>query len=215
MTATATKPSRTRSAPPAHFENGDLLTLQEFMRRYEQMHHINKAELIEGVVHMPSPVRINLHAKPDGIMQLWLGTFAAEHGLEAYTNATLLLDTENGYQPDAILCSSPKKGSRVWINSSDYLCGSPELVVEIAASSASIDLRDKFRVYRRLQVAEYIVWRTEDAAIDWFILEDGQYVKLAADKAGKLHSRIFKGLVLDVAAALKGDRAKVLTALKR
>jgi len=192
-----------------------MLTLTEFLRRYEQMHDVKKAELIEGIVHMPSPVGINHHARPDGIMQLSLGTYAAENGLEIFPNATLLLDTENSFQPDAILCTPPRKGGRVWLNKADYLCGSPELVVEIAASSASIDLRDKLRVYRRLEVAEYLVWRTEDAVIDWFILEEGQYVKLGKDRHGRLRSRIFKGLVLDVAAALAGDKAKVIAALKR
>ena len=190
-----------------------MLTLTEFLRRYEDMDGIKKAELIAGVAHIPSPVRIT-HAGPDGIMQVLLGTFAAEHDLELLPNTTLLLDTENAFQPDAILCTPPRKGGRVWKNKAGYLCGSPELVVEIASSTVSIDLRDKLRVYRRLEVAEYLVWRTEDAEIDWFILEEGQYVKMKIDRHGKLRSRVFPGLVLDVAAALAGDKKKVLAALK-
>jgi Uma2 family endonuclease len=138
-----------------------------------------------------------------------------ETELKLYPNATLILDTENAFQPDAILCSAPQKGGRVWLNPKGYLCGAPELVVEIASSTASIDLREKLRVYRRLEVAEYLVWRTEDAEIDWFMLEEGQYVKMKADRHGKLRSRIFPGLVLDLAAALACDKAKVLAALKR
>jgi len=195
-------------------ENGDMLARAEFLRRYDLM-DVKRAELIEGIVHMPSPVRISKHAGPDALMNALLVTYAAEHGLEAYTNATVLLDSENSLQPDALLCSTPRKGGRVWINEDDYLCGSPELVVEISASSVSIDLRDKLRVYRRSGVNEYIVWRTEDREIDWFVLDDGQYVKLAADRHGRIHSRLFKGLVLDTAAALKMDKAKVLAALRR
>jgi Uma2 family endonuclease len=198
--------------PP--LENGDMLPLTEFIRRYEDMPGVKKAQLIEGVVHMPSPVRVT-HAEPDGVIQLWLGVYAAENGLKTYPNATLLLDTENAFQPDAILCSPPRKGGRVWLNTKGYLCGSPELVVEIASSTASIDLRDKLRVYRRLEVAEYIVWRTEDAEIDWFVLEEGQFIKMKPDRHGKLRSRIFPGLVLDLAAALACDKAKVLAALKK
>lgn len=162
---------------------------------------------------MPSPVRAYLHSRPDGIMQLWLGTYAAAHDLEMFPNATLLLDVENCFQPDSVLCSEPRKGGRVWVNKGGYLCGSPELVVEVAASSVSIDLRDKLKVYRRAEVPEYIVWRTEDEEIDWFLLEDGQYVKQKPDKHGRLHSRVFKGLVLDVRAALEGNKARVLAAL--
>lgn len=191
-----------------------MLPLAEFLRRYEDMTGAKKAQLIEGVVHMPSPVRVT-HAEPDGVMQLWLGTYAVEADLKLYPNATLILDTENAFQPDAILCSAPQKGGRVWLNPKGYLCGAPELVVEIASSTASIDLREKLRVYRRLEVAEYLVWRTEDAEIDWFMLEEGQYVKMKADRHGKLRSRIFPGLVLDLAAALACDKAKVLAALKR
>lgn len=191
-----------------------MLPLAEFLRRYEDMTGAKKAQLIEGVVHMPSPVRVT-HAEPDGVIQGWLFTYAVEADLKLYPNATLILDTENAFQPDAILCSAPQKGGRVWLNPKGYLCGAPELVVEIASSTASIDLRDKLRVYRRLEVAEYIVWRTEDAEIDWFMLEEGQYVKMKADRHGKLRSRVFPGLVLDLAAALACDKAKVLAALKR
>ncbi len=42
-----------------------MLTLGEFLRRYERMPHVNKAELIEGVVHRASPVRVTHHSKPD------------------------------------------------------------------------------------------------------------------------------------------------------
>jgi Uma2 family endonuclease len=206
-------PRRTPAVLPP-LENGDMLTLTEFLRRYEDMPGVKKAQLIEGVVHMPSPVRV-AHSRPDGILQGWMYAYAAEHDLELLPNATLLLDTENAFQPDAILCSPPRKGGRVWLNTKGYLCGSPEFVVEIASSTASIDLRDKLRVYRRLEVQEYIVWRTEDAEIDWFVLEEGQYIKMKPDRHGKLRSRVFPGLVLDLAAALACDKSKVLAALKR
>ena len=197
-------------------ENGDMLTLGEFLRRYEEMHEIYKAELIEGIVHLPSPVRIDTHAEHDGIIHGWLLVYASEQGLKFYPNATLLLDSENSCQPDSILCSKPEKSGHVWLNKKGYLCGSPELVVEIAGSTASIDLRDKLRVYRRNGVSEYVVWRTQDREIDWFVLDDeGTYVKQTPARHGKLHSRTFKGLALDVEAALKLDGAKVLSALKR
>ena len=203
----------TVSVPP--LENGDQLTLNEFLRRYDGMHDVKKAELIEGIVHMPSPVRAEAHAEPDGLIHIWLGIYAIEHDLKFFPTATLLLDTENSFQPDSVLCSKPRKGGRVWLNAKGYLCGSPELVVEVAASSASIDLRDKLRVYRRLEVNEYIVWRTQDKALDWFVLDDGEYKKLTTGRDHKLRSQVFQGLVLDVNALLKMDGAKVLAAMKR
>lgn len=196
--------------PP--LENGDSLSLGEFLRRYDDMPGVKKAQLIEGVVHMPSPVRAS-HAESDGVVHLWLGYFAARHRLKFFPNATLLLDPENAYQPDAILCSAPRQGGRVWLNAKGYLCGSPELVVEVATSTASMDLREKLRVYRRLEVAEYIVWRTEEGELDWFILQEGRYERQEPDAQGSLVSRVFPGLVLDLKAALSLDKAAVLAAL--
>ena len=66
-----------RILPPADpLENGDLLTAGEFLRRYEAMPHLKKAELIEGIVYMGSPVRV-IHAQPDTLIQGWLFTYSA------------------------------------------------------------------------------------------------------------------------------------------
>jgi len=49
----------TINTPP--LESGDRLTRQEFERRYQAMPNIQKAELIEGVVYVASPVRATSH----------------------------------------------------------------------------------------------------------------------------------------------------------
>jgi Uma2 family endonuclease len=212
--------SRPEKAPsvgltrPWDLENGDRLTSAEFLRRYEAAHHVNKAQLIEGIVHMPSPVRATAHAKPDALIQGWLFSYALDHPeLEVYPNATLLLDPENTPQPDAILCTAPRPGGKVWLNEKDYLCGAPELVCEIAASSASVDLHDKFRAYRRNGISEYLVWLTWEKRVRWFQLVDQEYVE-QREKAGRLSSSVFPGLILDVRALLKFDKARVITALR-
>ncbi len=199
---------------PMTLENGDRLTASEFLRRYETAKSLKKAQLIEGIVNMPSPVRASAHSKPDGFIHLWLGIYALEHsGLELYPNATLILDSENAPQPDAILCSAPREGGRVWLNERDYLCGSPELVCEIAASSVSIDLHEKFRAYRRNGIPEYLVWLTEEERVCWFHLEDQEYVE-QTPKDGLLSSACFPGLVLEVEALLKMDKVKLIAALR-
>lgn len=195
-------------------ENGDRLTVNDFMRRYAGMPGIRKAQLIEGIVHMPSPVRADAHAEPDGLIQLWLGLYSIQHPeLKVYPNATLIMDADNAVQPDAMLCSRPRSGGRVWLDEKGYLHGSPELVCEIAASSASIDLHAKFQAYRRNGVQEYLVWLTEENTLRWFHLDDGNYAEQKA-KAALLTSRIFPGLVLDTKALLRGDKAKLAAALK-
>ena len=57
---------------------------------------------------------------------------------------------------------------------------------------------------------EYIVWQTFDAVITWFALRDGDFVPIAPDNDGVVHSIVFPGLALDVAAMLAGDMARVL-----
>ena len=201
-------------ARPRDLENGDRLTAVEFLRRYEAATDLKKAQLIEGIVHMPSPVRTDVHAEPDGLIQGWLFTYALEHPeLKVLPNATLLLDAENAPQPDAILCTAPRPGGKVWLNERGYLCGAPELVCEVAASSASVDLHDKFRAYRRNGIAEYIVWLTLEKRVRWFHLIEQEYVE-QKEHAGRLTSRTFPGLVLDVRALLKFDKAKVIAALR-
>ncbi len=200
-----------RAVPPIS-ENGDALTLSEFLRHYEHMHDCKKAELINVVTRMLSPLGIE-HAEADGLMHGWPGTFAIENNLKFYPNPTLLLDRENSFQPDAILCTAPCNGGRTWLNPKGYLCGAPELIVEVAAT-VSIDLRDKRRIYRRSGVTEYIVWRTQDKAVDWFVLKDGEYVPLSPER-GLYRSVIFPKLVLDTKALLARDGARVIAALKR
>src|SRR5260370_37008321 len=94
-------------------ENGDQLSAAEFLRRYEAAPHVNKAELIEGTVYMPSLVRLEEHAAPDTLMQTWLCSYAARTpGTQAAGNATVRLDVDNVPQPDALLRLLPEFGGR-------------------------------------------------------------------------------------------------------
>ena len=113
-----------------------------------------------------------------------------------------------------MLCLSPERGGRTELNDKGYVCGPPELVAEIAASSASIDLRDKLAVYRRNRVLEYLVWRTAERRFDWFLLEDEEYHSQTPDADGLLQSRVFPGLRLPVEALLTFDAASLLAAVK-
>ena len=101
------------------------------------------------------------------------------------------------------------------ITPSGYIEGAPELVAEIAASSINIDLHSKMRAYRRNQVLEYIVWRFDDATLDWFILRDGNYIRLALSGDGFYKSEIFPGLWLDAAALIRGDMNTVQRILEQ
>lgn len=219
-TAAPTRPIGSRRLPPSrpaipHLMNGDHLTSPEFLRRYEAMPDLKKAELIEGTVYMPPPVSADSHGEPDTILQFWLNSYVLEHPeLRCYGNSTLLLDTDNTPQPDIILCSAPRKGGRVWLNEKSWLCGAPELVCEVAASSASIDLHHKLHAYRRNGIQEYLVWTTQEKRVRWFQLVQGDYREMK-ERAGRLESIVFPGLVLEVKALLKLDRRQLVAALQK
>ena len=204
-----------RRLPPA-LQNGDLLKSGEFLRRYEGMPELNKAELIEGKVFMGSPVSGNEHGKQDAMIHTWLGTYAAHTpGVDLYANTTLLLDSENTFQPDGILCFTKDQHGRKRVNAKGYVMGPVELIVEISASSESIDLGDKYRVYARCGIGEYLIWRTRDQAFDWFVLQNEVYRAQTPDSRGILRSRTFPGLESDVQALLRLDGAQVLAKLQR
>jgi Uma2 family endonuclease len=192
-------------------ESGDRLTRDEFMRRYEAMPDLKKAELIEGVVYVSSPIRHQFHGRQHSHIVTWLGHYeAGTPGVEGGDNPTVWLDLDSAPQPDCVLFIQPNHGGRVRINEEGYIVGAPDLVAEVAASSVSYDLHDKLRAYERNGVREYIVWRVLDRQIDWFYLHEGRYQPLAAASDGSLRSPNFPGLWLDPAALLRGDLAAVL-----
>ncbi len=197
--------------PP--LKNGDCLTIDEFERRYDTMPDVKIAELIEGVVYMGSPVGTD-HGSSHGHTMFWLGFYsAATPNVEMYDNTTLRLDAKNEYQPDAILRIETGGGSVV--SKDGYLEGAPELIAEIAVTSASHDLKDKKKVYQRIGVQEYIVWQVRKNSLDWFCLESGEYALLKPNADGVIHSRVFPGLCLRTDALLKGDLAGVAAELQK
>ena len=193
---------------------GDRLTRPEFERRYSAMPDVKKAELIEGVVYLPSPVS-NDHASPHFDIITFLGLYrVATPGVQGSDNGTVRLDWENEPQPDAFLRIAPECGGQSRIDD-EYIAGPPELIAEIAVSSVSYDLHDKLRAYRRNGVREYLVWRVWDSAIDWFVLREGQFERLPPAEAGHYRSEVFPGLWLDLAALIRGDVAQVLAVLQQ
>ena len=195
-------------------ENGDRLTRKEFERRYDAMNGQVQAELIEGVVYMAAALRYRKHGRPHTLIMGWLALYeAATPGVEAADNTTVRLDSDNEPQPDALLRIDETCGGQSRIDADDYVEGAPELIVEIAASTASYDLHDKKRVYQRNGVKEYIVWAVADQRLYWFGLQNGQYIELEA-QAGIIKSQIFPGLTLDVKALLASDLAAVVATLQ-
>jgi Uma2 family endonuclease len=194
---------------------GDRLTREEFERRYSAMPHLKKAELIGGVVYMPSPAKMDDHGSPTAWLVAMTAVYeASTPGVQAGDNATVRLDLDNEPQPDALLRIRPEFGGQ-----SDtvdgYVAGAPEWIGEVSASTVSYDLHDKLHVYRRHGVREYVVWRVWDREIDWFVLRQGNFDRKPLDSAGLYKSDVFPGLWLDPAALIRGELAHALKVLQQ
>ncbi len=199
--------------PP--LEHGDRLTRSEFERRYDAMPNMKKAELIEGVVYIPSRARLGRTASPRFRMIGLLGVYAAyTPGIDGGAHSSVRLDLDNMPQPDAVLILDHEQGGQTRIGEDDYIEGAPELVAEVTLSGASYDLHAKLHVYRRSGVREYVVWRVLDRAIDWLILRDGRYEPLPLDADGIYRSAVFPGLWIDPNALIVDDGAGMMRAVQ-
>jgi Uma2 family endonuclease len=200
--------------PP--LENGERLTRAEFERRYEAMPELKKAELIEGEVYMPSPVRQRFHGRQHAHLGFWLSAYEGRTpGVEVGDNSTVQLDLDNMPQPDCLLFIQPEHGGRVHIGERGYIEGAPELVGEVTSSSTSYDLGKKLNAYRRNGVREYVVWRALDRQIDWYLQRDERFELLSPSSDGILRSSVFPGLWLDPAALIRGDVYAVLAVVQQ
>jgi len=213
-TAQSIPPDAAASNAEPLLEQGDRLTRDEFERRYQRMRKLRKAELIEGTVFMPSPVRATKHAEPHNFLSGWLLVYVSETpGVRCFDNSTVRLDLDNEPQPDLVLIKAT--GGQTRISQDDYIEGAPEMAVEIVGSSAAYDLHQKKGAYRRNGVREYLVWITGENRLIWWELREGEYHELAPDAQGTLRSKIFPGLWLDTRALLQSDMKSVLSTLRR
>jgi len=204
-----------KNVPIPYLESGDRLTRHEFETRYHAMPDTKKAELIEGVVYVASPLRFNSHAEPHSLLIVVFGTYMImTPGVRIGDNATVRLDFDNEPQPDVVLLIDETLGGQAHISDDDYIEGAPELVAEVAASSAANDLYDKKKAYRRNGVKEYIVWQSLENKLDWFSLQNGEYVLLEPGADGVIKSQVFPGLWLNVQGLLSGEMTQVLAVLQ-
>lgn len=203
--------SRAPSSTPPLLQQGDVLARMEFERRYAAMPGLKKAELIEGIVYMASPVRADVHGIPHVRLATLLQVYATKHpGLIVADNATVRLDTLNEPQPDLLMM---RENGQAHVDADGYISGAPEFIAEIAASTASYDLHQKKRTYLRAGVLEYVVWLADENRLIWWQLKNDEFVEIPADGDGILTSSTFPGLVIDSAALTSGDLSTALARL--
>jgi Uma2 family endonuclease len=201
--------ARPRLAGPL-YPGDHIADRREFHRLYEQMPGV-RAELVGGVVYMPSPVSL-FHSQLASKIQFWLALYeAATPGTAATGETTVLLLPNSEPQPDACLYLLPEYGGAAR-REGEYLAGPPELIVEVALSTYSYDLHAKKDDYRRAGVREYVVVMPE--AVEWFVLRDGEYEPVPAPPDGVFRSAFFPGLWLDAPALLRVDPAGIRLTLE-
>lgn len=212
MTASAVAPIRSSPKVPA-IENGDQLDQPTFHARYLAMPRGFRAELIGGIVYVPSPLKAD-HANIHGHIQGWAYVFRARTpGLHVLDNATDILGPDSEPQPDTFLYL---EGGQTRLTTDGYVKGPPEFIAEVASSSAAYDLHVKRRDYEKYGVGEYLILLVRESRVVWFNRPAGPtsaFVELAPDSDGIYRSKLFPGLWLDPAAVFRDDAARVLEVL--
>lgn len=194
--------------------NGDVLNQPTFHQRYTAMPAGFRAELIGGVVYVPSPAT-NWHAVYHGDVITWLGHYRIyTPGVDLLDNGTVILDEDNEPQPDAVLRLDETAGGASYVNENGYVTGPPELHVEVAYASESIDLNQKRGEYEHAGVREYLVVLIREKAVRGFRLDGTKYTDFNPESDGVWRSRVFPGLWLNVRALLDRDGLTLLKTLQ-
>ncbi|MEX2558593.1 MAG: Uma2 family endonuclease, partial [Pirellulales bacterium] len=185
---------------------GQRLDQPAFHALYEQMPPPTRAELIGGVVSMPSPLGSE-HGDVSAAVVVWLGHYAASTpGVRATLNTSTVLGPLSEVQPDASLRILEQFGGQTRTDPR-YLVGAPELVVEVARSSRYIDLGPKLWEYGRGGVREYVVVALDPYQVFWFIRGKSELEPLEPGADGLFRSAVFPGLWLDPKALGEGNLA--------
>src|SRR5437016_799832 len=171
---------------------GQRLSREEFMRRWEAMPELKFAELINGVVYMPSP-QTSDHGRTEIRVHTWLGTYVAfTPGCDCGSQSTWLMQ-QSAPQPDSYLWVLPEYGGQSSIQGK-YHSGAPEFAAEICYSSAAYDLGVKKVLYQKARVQEYVAFIVAEQQIRWHRLVKGAYELCRPTAKGLFRSKMFPGL---------------------
>src|SRR5262245_26521896 len=196
-------------------EAGDHLDQATSYEHDEAMLPSFRAELIGVVVIVPSPLSRG-HGVYHALVMAWLGNYwIATPGTLTADNTTTILGETSEPQPDGVLLIEPAAGGQTGLSEDDYTTGPPELLVEVASSSVSIDLHAKRRDYEQAGVLEYVMVVLRQQVILWFVLQHGVYQEVSPDADGIFRSRIFPGLWLHANALLQLDGVTVMEVLRQ
>jgi Uma2 family endonuclease len=197
---------------PALLVSGDRLLQAEFHRRYEQYPADVKFELVNGMVFVASPRRLP-HSTCEVQLSTLLGLYSlATRGVQPAHNQTVILGETSEPQPDFLLRVLPEYGGSTKTDD-EYVCGGPELIIEVAHSTVAIDLHDKKYDYERHGITEYVVVCLAEQRVEWFDLAGRRSRNVPHD--GILQSKTFPGLWIDTRALFRGDLKRLVSVLNQ
>ena len=206
--------NRLTRPPRLPFDNGDTMDQPTFHALYKTTPDEFKAELIRGIVFTASPVR-TLHGLPHGNLATLLGVYAAQTpGVQFFIDSSTILGIGDEPQPDLALMLQPAFGGQAMIDDEGYIQGAPELVIEIAASTMSIDLNAKLDAYSDAGVQEYIVALEPTESIRCFSRTKRGLVEQHISDDLLYHSPAFPGLWLDAKAVFDPTAKRLLATLQ-
>jgi Uma2 family endonuclease len=201
-----------RTLPP--LVEGQRLDRATFHERYEAMPPGTRAELVGGVVYMPSPLGIE-HGERDQDLAYWLGHYRRfTEGVRGASNATTQFDDYGEPQPDLHLRIPEERGGQTRIVNG-YVVGAPELIVEVSKTTRKYDLGVKKADYERAGVQEYLFVGLDPEEIRWFIRSDGRFGERSAGPDGVFRSTVFPGLWFDPRAFFAEDLEGLIATLER
>jgi hypothetical protein len=194
---------------------GEHLDQPTFHERYEAMPPETRAELVDGVVYMPSPMRHD-HGQESRVVAGWLDNYQRlTPGVDGGDGSTLRLDLRAEPLADHHLRIPAAAGGQSHIDEEGYIAGAPELVAEVARSTRSFDLNAKKADYERAGVREYLVVELDPNRVHWFVRRGDKFEDLSAGPDGIFRSEAFPGLWLDPRALYAQDRDRLYRVLKR
>lgn len=172
------------------------MSQKRFHALYQMMPQDFRAELVDGIVFVCEPLGQSHGRHHIRFSSLVDAYQSATPGVQAFDNTSVILGTHDEVQPDICLRIHPERGGQSKDSSdNNYIVGAPELIIEIASSSYSIDLHMKKQRYQKAGVNEYIVLCLNPFALHWFCLKDGPTI--VSDRDGIKRSRVFPGLWVD------------------
>jgi Uma2 family endonuclease len=196
-------------------QNGDRLDQKTFHARYKVMPAGVRAELIGGIVYMPSPQK-KPHGRSQSKLIRWLNEYEENTpGTEVLINTTTLLSGSGEPEPDGCLLILPECGGQTREDAEEFISGAPELMAEVAWSTESIDLNAKKADYEKAGVREYVVIALRTKRVFWFVRRRGKFKELLPGADGIIRSETFPGLWLDPAALLRRDMKSVLAVVRQ